>query len=100
MNSIAIPHVSNPQMSNCVNQRMEFRVFERLVDRDYSPRVMAVRWPTALTFDFSCPSCSLEISPSCDLVVVLESTLLTNPQSTPSDPSDPNISGPIDSRYD
>ncbi|KAK2897802.1 hypothetical protein Q8A73_014182 [Channa argus] len=30
-------------MSNCVNQRMEFRVFERLVDRDYSPRVMAAK---------------------------------------------------------
>ncbi|XP_026224102.1 kazrin isoform X1 [Anabas testudineus] len=32
-----------PQMSNCVNQRMESRVFERLVDRDYSPRVMAAK---------------------------------------------------------
>ncbi|XP_019743472.1 kazrin-A [Hippocampus comes] len=31
-------------ISNCVNQRMEFRVFERLGDRDFSPRVMAVRW--------------------------------------------------------
>ncbi|KAM9752160.1 kazrin-like isoform 5-T6 [Menidia menidia] len=30
-------------MSNCVNQRMEFRVFERLVDRDYSPRVIAAK---------------------------------------------------------
>ncbi|XP_035992055.1 kazrin-A isoform X3 [Fundulus heteroclitus] len=30
-------------MSNCVNQRMEFRVFERLADRDYSPRVMAAK---------------------------------------------------------
>uniref|UniRef100_A0A3P9QI58 Kazrin, periplakin interacting protein a n=1 Tax=Poecilia reticulata TaxID=8081 RepID=A0A3P9QI58_POERE len=30
-------------MSNCVNQRMEFRVFERLVDRDYSPRVTAAK---------------------------------------------------------
>ncbi|XP_029994437.1 kazrin-A isoform X1 [Sphaeramia orbicularis] len=30
-------------MSNCVNQRMEFRVFERLVDRDSSPRVMAAK---------------------------------------------------------
>ncbi|XP_023130127.2 kazrin-A isoform X3 [Amphiprion ocellaris] len=30
-------------MSNCVNQRMEFRVFERLVDRDCSPRVMAAK---------------------------------------------------------
>ncbi|XP_069545202.1 kazrin-A isoform X2 [Brachyistius frenatus] len=30
-------------MSNCVNQRMEFRVFERLVDRDYSPRFMAAK---------------------------------------------------------
>ncbi|KAG7227032.1 hypothetical protein INR49_022379 [Caranx melampygus] len=29
-------------MSNCVNQRMEFRVFERLADRDYSSRVMAL----------------------------------------------------------
>ncbi|XP_014832752.1 PREDICTED: kazrin-like isoform X2 [Poecilia mexicana] len=30
-------------MSNCVNQRTEFRVFERLVDRDYSPRVTAAK---------------------------------------------------------
>ncbi|XP_034029089.1 kazrin-A isoform X2 [Thalassophryne amazonica] len=30
-------------MSNCVNQRMEFRVFERLADRDSSPRVMAAK---------------------------------------------------------
>ncbi|XP_026187835.1 kazrin-like isoform X1 [Mastacembelus armatus] len=30
-------------MSNCVNQRMEFRVFERLMDRDYSPRVVAAK---------------------------------------------------------
>ncbi|XP_036961107.1 kazrin-like isoform X6 [Acanthopagrus latus] len=31
-------------MSNCVNQRMEFRVFERVADRDYySPRVMAAK---------------------------------------------------------
>uniref|UniRef100_A0A4W6G5Q3 Kazrin, periplakin interacting protein a n=1 Tax=Lates calcarifer TaxID=8187 RepID=A0A4W6G5Q3_LATCA len=30
-------------MSNCVNQRMEFRVFERLADRDYSSRVMAAK---------------------------------------------------------
>ncbi|XP_068996187.1 kazrin-A isoform X2 [Embiotoca jacksoni] len=30
-------------MSNCVNQRMECRVFERLVDRDYSPRFMAAK---------------------------------------------------------
>ncbi|KAM3617921.1 uncharacterized protein V6R79_012678 [Siganus canaliculatus] len=30
-------------MSNCVNQRMEFRVFERLADRDCSPRVMAAK---------------------------------------------------------
>ncbi|XP_077460276.1 kazrin-A isoform X3 [Stigmatopora argus] len=30
-------------MSNCVNQRMEFRVFERLGDRDFSPRVMAAK---------------------------------------------------------
>uniref|UniRef100_A0A3Q3ICE3 SAM domain-containing protein n=1 Tax=Monopterus albus TaxID=43700 RepID=A0A3Q3ICE3_MONAL len=30
-------------MSNCVNQRTEFRVLERLVDRDYSPRVMAAK---------------------------------------------------------
>lgn len=38
-----------PQMSNCVNQRMEFRVFERVADRDYySPRVMAVRWAPQL----------------------------------------------------
>lgn len=36
-------------MSNCLNQRMEFQVFERLVDRDYSPRVMAVR--LALQFE-------------------------------------------------
>nr|XP_057939283.1 kazrin-A isoform X1 [Doryrhamphus excisus] len=28
-------------MSNCVNQRMEYRVFDRLGDRDFSPRVMA-----------------------------------------------------------
>lgn len=41
-----------PQMSNCVNQRMEFRVFERFADRDYTSRVMAVRWapPSALKF--------------------------------------------------
>lgn len=32
-----------PQMSNCVNQRMEYRVFDRLADRDFSPRVLAVR---------------------------------------------------------
>ncbi|XP_068506037.1 kazrin-A isoform X4 [Syngnathus scovelli] len=30
-------------ISNCVNQRMEFRVFERLGDRDFSPRVMAAK---------------------------------------------------------
>ncbi|XP_074538091.1 kazrin-A isoform X3 [Halichoeres trimaculatus] len=30
-------------MSNCVNQRMEFRVFERIADRDYSPRLMAAK---------------------------------------------------------
>ncbi|XP_049922327.1 kazrin-like isoform X6 [Epinephelus moara] len=30
-------------MSNCVNQRMEFRVFERVADRDFSPRVMAAK---------------------------------------------------------
>ncbi|KAM8755328.1 kazrin-A isoform 1-T1 [Acanthopagrus schlegelii] len=31
-------------MSNCVNQRMEFRVFERVADRDYySPRVVAAK---------------------------------------------------------
>ncbi|XP_037628355.1 kazrin-A isoform X3 [Sebastes umbrosus] len=30
-------------MSNSVNQRMEFRVFERVADRDYSPRVMAAK---------------------------------------------------------
>ncbi|XP_061592464.1 kazrin-A isoform X3 [Cololabis saira] len=30
-------------MSNCVNQRMEFRVFERHGDRDFSPRVMAAK---------------------------------------------------------
>ncbi|XP_056896124.1 kazrin-like isoform X2 [Takifugu flavidus] len=30
-------------MSNCVNQRMEFRVFERVADRDYSPRVLAAK---------------------------------------------------------
>ncbi|XP_035511762.1 kazrin-A isoform X6 [Morone saxatilis] len=30
-------------MSNCVNQRMEFRVFERVAERDYSPRVMAAK---------------------------------------------------------
>ncbi|XP_028308320.1 kazrin-like isoform X1 [Gouania willdenowi] len=30
-------------MSNCVNQKMEFRVFERLVNRDYSPRVTAAK---------------------------------------------------------
>ncbi|XP_034064992.1 kazrin-A isoform X2 [Gymnodraco acuticeps] len=30
-------------MSNCVNQRMEFRVFERVSDRDYSPRVNAAK---------------------------------------------------------
>ncbi|XP_047445663.1 kazrin-A isoform X3 [Mugil cephalus] len=30
-------------MSNCVNQRMEFRVFEQLVDRDHSPRLMAAK---------------------------------------------------------
>ncbi|KAM6925230.1 kazrin-A isoform 3-T3 [Xenentodon cancila] len=30
-------------MSNCVNQRMEFRVFERHGDRDCSPRVMAAK---------------------------------------------------------
>ncbi|XP_024915489.1 kazrin isoform X1 [Cynoglossus semilaevis] len=33
----------NKQMSNCVNQRMEYRVFDRLADRDFSPRVLAVR---------------------------------------------------------
>ncbi|XP_068453247.1 kazrin-like isoform X1 [Clinocottus analis] len=30
-------------MSNCVNQRMDIRVFERVADRDYSPRVMAAK---------------------------------------------------------
>ncbi|KAM6929770.1 kazrin-A isoform 2-T2 [Lycodopsis pacificus] len=30
-------------MSNCVNQRMEIRVFERVADRDYSPRVTAAK---------------------------------------------------------
>ena len=41
-----------PQMSNCVNQRMEYRVFERVADRDCSPRVMAVRLaPPALKSD-------------------------------------------------
>ncbi|KAK1897812.1 Kazrin [Dissostichus eleginoides] len=30
-------------MSNCVNQRMEFRLFERVSDRDYSPRVNAAK---------------------------------------------------------
>nr|XP_057939284.1 kazrin-A isoform X2 [Doryrhamphus excisus] len=30
-------------MSNCVNQRMEYRVFDRLGDRDFSPRVMAAK---------------------------------------------------------
>uniref|UniRef100_A0A3P9HE05 Kazrin, periplakin interacting protein n=1 Tax=Oryzias latipes TaxID=8090 RepID=A0A3P9HE05_ORYLA len=30
-------------MSNCVNQRMEFRLFERLGDRDYSPRFIAAK---------------------------------------------------------
>ncbi|XP_067447936.1 kazrin-A isoform X1 [Thunnus thynnus] len=30
-------------MSNCVNQRMEYRVFERLGDRDCSPRVVAAK---------------------------------------------------------
>ncbi|XP_061537997.1 kazrin-A isoform X3 [Phycodurus eques] len=30
-------------ISNCVYQRMEFRVFERLGDRDFSPRVMAAK---------------------------------------------------------
>lgn len=44
MYSSAIRHVSNPQMSNCVSQRMEIRLFERVADRDYSPRVMGVRW--------------------------------------------------------
>lgn len=42
-----------PQMSNCVNQRMEFRVFERLADRDYSPRVMAVRQAHNLKINFT-----------------------------------------------
>lgn len=40
----------NPQMSNCFNQRMEFRVFERVADRDYSSRVMAVRWAPSFKF--------------------------------------------------
>ncbi|XP_054648268.1 kazrin-like isoform X1 [Dunckerocampus dactyliophorus] len=30
-------------ISNCVNQRMEYRVFERLGDRDFSTRVMAAK---------------------------------------------------------
>ncbi|XP_029911181.1 kazrin-A isoform X1 [Myripristis murdjan] len=30
-------------ISNCVNQRMEFRLFDRLADRDSSPRVMAAK---------------------------------------------------------
>ncbi|XP_027144085.1 kazrin isoform X1 [Larimichthys crocea] len=30
-------------MSNCVNQRMEYRVFERVADRDYTSRVMAAK---------------------------------------------------------
>lgn len=79
MYSIATPHVSNPQMSNCVNQRMEYRVFERLVDRDYSPRVVAVRRAhllynlTSLT-----PTTTLEISPSNFGKLLLSCTCLTN----------------------
>ncbi|XP_076019495.1 kazrin-like isoform X2 [Genypterus blacodes] len=30
-------------MSNCVNQKMEVRLFDRHVDRDFSPRVMAAK---------------------------------------------------------
>ncbi|XP_040048727.2 kazrin-A isoform X5 [Gasterosteus aculeatus] len=30
-------------MSNCVSQRMEIRLFERVADRDYSPRVMGAK---------------------------------------------------------
>ncbi|XP_035015108.1 kazrin-like isoform X1 [Hippoglossus stenolepis] len=42
---LAMPSLMSPtpQMSNCVNQRMEFRVFERLADRDYSSRFMAAK---------------------------------------------------------
>lgn len=106
MYSIAIPHVSNPhppppsQMTNCVNQRMEFQVFERVADRDYSSRVMAVRWDTKVQILW--PSHSFKIPSTCDLIVVLETpllscTFLTNPPQTLTDPNDPNISDPMDS---
>lgn len=57
-------------MSNCVNQRMEFRVFERVADRDYSPRVLAVRWVTTIQFG---PLLTLPlpiIPPNCDIIVI------------------------------
>lgn len=60
-----------PQMSNCVNQRMEFRVFERVADRDYSPRVMAVRRVTNIQFGPFLPPPLLPNTPSnCDIIVI------------------------------
>jgi len=87
-----------PQMSNCVNQRMEFRVFERLMDRDYSSRVMAVRWAPSLKISpfLSPPGNFSYLWPNCRFAKpLLRCTFLTNPH-----PSDPNISSLTDSHCD
>lgn len=104
MYSIAILSPT-PQMSNCVNQRMEFRVFERVADRDYSSRVMAVRWAPSFKFE---PFLTLPLLENlsylwpnyCSVKPLLSCTFLTNPQQTLTDPSDPNISDPADFRCD
>lgn len=59
-----------PQMSNCVNQRMEFRVFERVADRDYSPRVMAVRRVTSIQFGPFLTIPLPNIPSNCDIIVI------------------------------
>lgn len=59
-----------PQMSNCVNQRMEFRVFERVADRDYSPRVMAVRRVSSIQFGPFSTIPLPNVPSNCDIIVI------------------------------
>lgn len=75
-------------------------MFERVADRDYSPRVMAVRRVTSLQFG---PLLTLplpSILPNCDIIVIylvkplLRCTFMTNPRKSPTYPSDPNTRDP------
>lgn len=104
------PHVSNPsQMSNCVNQRMEFRVFERFGDRDHTSRFLAVRLappphPQLSNFGPFLLLPPLPIEKKTPLLPVIVIVVfgqarsgLTPRQTLPIDPCDPNTSDPCGS---